>query len=380
MSARNQFLILATVCLGALGAAQAQPGPPPPPEVGILTVAHETLPVAFDFVGVTEASRIVEVRARVRGFLETRDFAEGAFVEAGTRLFSIDPRSFEADRDIAAAQVQQAEARLRLAEQELARLQSVTVPGAVAPSDIDTQTAAQSNAAAALRLARAQLAKADLELGYTRVEAPLSGYIGKALREIGSFVDEGQNSLLAVMQQVDPLYVSFSVSERQYLEWRRAEAEGRLVRGDGDALSVSLRLLDGTTLADVGAIDFESAEVDTATGTIEFRAAFANSTAGMKPGQFVKVLLNGYDRPGTVAIPQRAVGQSTEGAFVYVVNSEDVAELRFVQPGAWSGKRWIIESGLEPGDRVVVEGLVKVQPGLPVRPLPLPADPEPAEG
>jgi membrane fusion protein (multidrug efflux system) len=267
---------------------------------------------------------------------------------------------------------------LRLAEQELARLQSVTVPGAVAQSDVDAQLAARSSAAASLRLAQAQLAKAELELGYTRVEAPLSGYVGKALREIGSFVDEGQNSLLAVMQQVEPLYVSFAVSERQYLDWRRAEAEGRLVRAGGDSLPVSLRLLDGTTLPNVGAINFESADVDTGTGTIEFRASFDNTAAGMKPGQFVKVVLNGYARPDVVAVPQRAVGQSPQGAYVYVVNAQDTAELRPIQPGAWSGDQWIVESGLEAGERVVVEGLTKVQPGLPVRPVPADAAPAPS--
>ncbi|MFM1920040.1 MAG: hypothetical protein RLZZ303_1674, partial [Candidatus Hydrogenedentota bacterium] len=228
MSYRSTRVLLSVPLLFLANAVGAQPpgGDPPPPSVGVVTVEAQTLPVNFDYIGVTEASKTVEVRSRVRGFIESRDFDEGAFVKADDRLFTIDPRSFRADLDIALAQVEQAEARLNLAEQEVRRLRSVTEPGAIAQSDLDQRVAEQSNAAAALRLARAQHAKAELELSYTTVQSPLTGYVGKALKEIGSFVDESQNSLLAMVWQVDPIYVSFQISEREYLDFKTRTERG----------------------------------------------------------------------------------------------------------------------------------------------------------
>jgi membrane fusion protein (multidrug efflux system) len=358
-------LALALSCL----AAAQPPGEMPPPEVQVVTVEAQSLPVSFEYVGVTEASKTVEVRSRVRGFVEARAFDEGAEVAAGESLFTIGQRSFQADLDIAAAQVEQAESRLRLADQEVRRLQSVTEPGAIAQSDLDQRIAEQSNAAASLRLARAQLAKAELELGYTKVESPLDGYIGKALKEIGSFVDESQNSLLAIVWQVDPIYVSFQVSEREYLALRTQTEAGELTLQNAEPPHVAVTLLDGTELPQRGQIDFESAVVDIQTGTVEMRAVLENPNGNgraLKPGQFVKASLRGWVRPNVLAVPQRAVGQGPQGAFLYVVDAQGKAEYRIVTPGPWSGDNWIIDNGLQPGERVIVEGLIKVQPGIPV--------------
>lgn len=350
--------------------AVAQPPDAPPPPVSYITVTPEDVPVTFDFVGVTEASRMVEVRSRVRGFLETREFEEGAFVEEGTRLYLIDPEPFEADLEIAKARVAQARARLTLAEQEVARMNSVEVPGAIAQSDLDKQMAEQSNAAAALNLAKAELAKAELELGYTSVEAPLTGYVGKARKEIGSFVDEGANGLLTVMHRVDPIYVSYQMTERDYLRWRKLSAEGGYVLEGRENPFLEITLLDGSQYPLQGEIDFEDTAVDTGTGSVEMRATFKNPDRQLKPGQFVRAHMRGYVRTNTIAIPQRAVSESPQGSFVYVVKDDNTAEQRFVEPGRWSGQDWIIESGLEPGDKVVVEGHLKVQPGVTVDPSP----------
>lgn len=358
-------LALALSCL----AAAQPPGEMPPPEVQVVTVEAQSLPVSFEYVGVTEASKTVEVRSRVRGIVEARAFDEGAEVAAGESLFTIDQRSFQADLDIAAAQVEQAESRLRLADQEVRRLQSVTEPGAIAQSDLDQRIAEQSNASASLRLARAQSAKAELELGYTKVESPLDGYIGKALKEIGSFVDESQNSLLAIVWQVDPIYVSFQVSEREYLALRTQTEAGELTLQNAEPPHVAVTLLDGTELPQRGQIDFESAVVDIQTGTVEMRAVLENPNGNgraLKPGQFVKASLRGWVRPNVLAVPQRAVGQGPQGAFLYVVDAQGKAEYRIVTPGPWSGDNWIIDNGLQPGERVIVEGLIKVQPGIPV--------------
>lgn len=367
--------VVSLVCAAIVPVAVAQPpADAPPPEVGVIAVTTQNLPVQFEYIGVTEASKTVEARSRIRGFVESRDFKDGAIVARGEVLFTIDPRPFQADLEIAAAQVAQAEARLHLANQEVARLQSVTEPAAIAQSDLDTRIAEQSNAAASLRLAKAQLAKAELELSYTKVGSPLDGFVGKALKDIGSLVDDGQNSLLAMVWQVDPMYVSFQVTEREFLKLRTESESGGLMLEDAQPPYVAVTLLNDTTLDQRGTIDFESAVVDVLTGSVEMRAVLDNPNAEIKPGQFVRVALVGWSRPNVIAVPQRAVGLSPQGAYVYVVGEGNVAEFRNIETGSWSGDQWIVQKGLNPGDRVVVEGLIKVQPGIEVVPHALETD------
>jgi membrane fusion protein (multidrug efflux system) len=360
------FCFFVAMALSAPGAtAQGPPGRSlPPPEVTLATVELKTVPVTYEYVGLTQASKTVEVRARVQGFLETRGFQEGAYLKEGDRLFTIDARSFKADKEIAAAQVEQAEARVKLAEQDVKRLQSVRQPGAITQSDLDRKLAEQSTASAALRLARAQLAKAELELGYTTISAPLTGSVGKAQKEIGSLVDSGQNSLLTVMQQVDPLYVSFQVSESDYLTWKREEKSGQLVlSAELKTPQVQITLADGTPFDAVGALDFENVIFSTQTGQVEMRATFNNEGNALKPGQYVKVHLQGWQRPNAFTVPQRAVGESPEGAYVYVVGADSKAERRLVKLGPWAASDWIVLDGLKEGERVIIEGLTKVRPG-----------------
>jgi membrane fusion protein (multidrug efflux system) len=371
--------LIANIGITAMSEAQGPgQGPPPPPEVSVVTVEPHTVPVAYEFVGVTEASRIVEVRARIQGFLESRDFEEGAYIEQGMQLVTIDPRSFQADQQIAIARVEQAETRLKLAEQEVVRLQSVKVPGAIAETDLDQALAEQSDAAASLRLAKAELAKSELELSYTKIEAPLSGYIGKAEKEIGSLVDASANSLLTVMRQVDPIYVSFRVSERDFMRYEREAAENEIVLPEGiDAPYLEVTLLDGSVYPERGVIDFEAAAIDLQTGTVELRATLPNPDRRLKAGQFVKAHIRGYVRPETLTVPQRAVSQSPQGSYVYVVDDENKAQLRIIKPGIWSAQDWIVSSGISAGERIVVEGLVKVQPGIAVIPVAYTGQPDP---
>lgn len=379
-SLRSSVLVLSALLTNA---SLAQPGgPPPPPQVNFVIVETRSVPVTFDFVGVTEASKVVEIRARVRGFLDSRDFEEGAMIQEGTRLFQIDPRPFEADLEIAKAQVAQAEARLKLAEKEVARLKSVSVPGAIAQTDVDKQVAEQTNAAAALNLAKAEQAKAELELGYTTVKAPLTGFVSKAQKEIGSLVDESANGLLTVMRQVDPIYVSYTMTEAEYLKWRKLAADGGYVLNGSDKPFLEIDLLDGSQYPLHGAIDFEDTAISTSTGSVDLRATFENPDNLLKPGQFVRAHMRGYVRPNAIAIPQRAVSESPQGSFVYVIGEGNKAELRIIQPGQWTGSDWIVESGLNPGEKVIVEGIVKVQPGVVVNPAPqgeAPATPAPAQ-
>lgn len=352
-------------------AAPAQGGagmaPPPPPEVAVLEVQPSTVPLTFTYVGITAASKVVEVRSRVRGFIESRDFEEGALVKPGDLLFHIERESFEADRDVALAQVEQSQARLCLAEQELKRLASVKVSGAVAATDIDRQQAEKTGAAASLRLAKANLAKAELQLSYTTVNAPITGYIGKAQKELGALVDESQNSLLATVRQVDPLYVSVRVSEREFLAWRAAEAAG--TQGQAETPYMELQFEDGSIFPAHGTLNYESATVTPETGTVELRGEFPNPDYKVKPGQFVKASLRGWVRNNALTVPQRSVSQSPMGSYVYVVDKDTKAEMRPITPGPWTGDNWIVEKGLSPGEKIIVEGLPKVIPGNPVKPV-----------
>ena len=373
MSFKRLTPLLLFSCLLMLAVpGEAQPPAPPPPEVTYITIAPKSMPVSFEFVGVTEASKMVEVRSRVRGFLESRDFQEGALIEQGTLLYHIDPRPFEADLQIAKARVAQAQAALSLAQKEVNRMESVKVPGAIAQSDLDKQQAEEINATASLNLAKAELAKAELELGYTRIDAPLTGYVGKTQKEIGSLVDEGANGFLTTMLQVDPIYVSYQMTERDYLNWRKLAAEGGYQLDGHNNPYLEITLLDGTEYPPQGKIDFENTAIDIATGSVEMRATFDNINRQLKPGQFVRAHMRGYIRPNVIAIPQRAVSQSPQGAYVYVVKDDNTAELRIIEPGDWSGSEWIIESGLEAGEKVVLDGFIKVQPGIVVVPSPMP--------
>lgn len=366
-----RWVLAATLLTVAEAEAQGPPGgPPPPPPVVVAPVDAKTVPVTFEYVGVTEASKVVEIRARVQGFIDTRDFEEGALVKKGQRLYTIDPRSFKADQQIALAQVEQAEARLRLAEQDVKRLQSITEPGAIAATDLDQKRAEQVNAAAAVRLAKAQLAKAELEVSYTTVEAPLTGLIGKAEKDIGSLVDAGQNSLLTNLQVVDPLYVSFKVPESDYMARRRDRQNGVLAAADGqDEPYLELTLADGSVYPERGVIDFENVGAEVQTGTVELRGTVKNPDRLLKPGQFVKVHLKGLQRPGVLTVAQRAVSQSPQGPFVYVLGADNKAEQRIVKLGQWTGQDWEVLEGLQAGERVIVEGLTKVRPGAVVAPV-----------
>lgn len=362
------------------GLALAQPpgaAPPPPPPVQVVEVQPAQVPVVFEYNAIVAASKTVEIRSRVQGFIESRDFEEGALVKEGDSLFTIDAENFQADVDVANARVDQAEASLRLAQQEVRRLQSVKEPGAIAKSDVDRRVAEEANANAAVKLAQAELAKAQLELGYTQVKAPINGYMGKALKEIGSYVDAGQNSLLVMMWQVDPIYVGFSMSEREYLQWRGQIERGELVANGTPFIEVTL--LNGDVYGAQGELNFESAVVNELTGSVEMRATFPNPDAALKPGQFVKARIVGWQRPNAIEVPQRAISQSPQGATVFVVDAENKAQLRMITPGDWTGSSWVVQKGLQAGDKVIVEGLMKVRPGVQVVPSPWDPNAPPAE-
>jgi membrane fusion protein (multidrug efflux system) len=333
----------------------APPGAPPPPEVGVLTLAPRAVPETFEFTGEVQPFRRVEVRARVDGVIVARPFSEGALVQPGDTLYRL-------DRVRPEAAYRSALARAENARQNLARLEPLVAQHAVAQQDVD-------NAHAELEAAEAALAQAKQNLDDTVIRAEIAGRVGRTNLEVGARVT-GPADLLTTIDVLDPVYVSFYPSTQQILGWSRDPRSRRLIQ-PGSALTVQAVLPDGTVLPQTGRLNFVAPSLDATTGTQQFRAEFRNHDHLLLPGQFVRARLVGFARDSAFAVPQRAVQQALGRQFVYVVAQGDTALARDVKPGPWSGNLWIIDQGLAGGDRVIIDGIQKVAPGRPVRPVPV---------
>jgi membrane fusion protein, multidrug efflux system len=341
------------------------PGGMPPAEVVAMTVEPKSLPVSYEYVGQTAGSREVEVRARVSGILLTRNFKEGAPVKKGESLYSIDPAPFEAALARAEADVAAAEAREQQARRNAARLKPLYAEKAVSQKDYDDAVSAESIGAADLKASRARLFDARLSMEYTRVEAPVSGIASRSQRSEGTLVS-GPDMLLTTVVQVDPIWVNFGIPDNEGARLQREIEAGRLLLPKGGSFEVALRLADGSLYPKTGRINFSDVRVSPTTGTRESRAEVSNPN-GLRPGEFVRVILKGAVRPNATTVPQRAVLEGPQGKFVYVVDEKSTAQARPVQLGEWVGDDWIVTDGLKPGDKVIVEGLMKLGPGAPVR-------------
>jgi membrane fusion protein (multidrug efflux system) len=348
----------------------------PPAEVNAVTVAPQSLPESFEYVGQTAGSREVEVRARVTGILLKRNFDEGGRVKQGQSLFTIDPAPIQAVANRTEADVAAAQARLEQAKRNAARLKPLYAEKAVSQKEYDDALSAELIGAADLKAAQARLAEARLNLEYTRVESPVSGVASRALRSEGSLVS-GPDVLLTTVIQVDPMWVNFGIPDTEQARRTKEAAEGKLKLPKN--FEVELRLADGTLYRQKGKLDFADVRISPATGTREARAEIPNPEGALRPGQFVRVILRGATRPNAVTVPQRAVLEGPQGKFVYVVNAQNQAEARPVEAGAWSGDSWIISSGLKAGERVITDGVMKIGPGAPVRVAEAPAEKKLAE-
>jgi len=338
----------------------------PPPEVNVVVVEPRDLPAAFEYVGQIDGVREVEVRPRISGILEHWNYKEGAPVEAGESLFTIDSEPFRAALAKADADLASAEAVLSRARRDTARLKPLWEAKAVSQKQYDDAVSAEQVAAANVEAAQAAVTQARLDLSYTRVEAPISGITSRALKSEGSLV-EAQKTLLTTISQIDPIHVIFSFTDTEYMEFTRAAAEGRLRLPKEGRFDVRLKLSDGTEYGHSGQVNFTDVRVNSNTGTIEARAVIPNPQHLLRPGQFVRVQLTGAVRPGAIAIPQRAVLEGPNTKIVMTVNAQGVVEPRPVQVGDWSGEEWVITGGLKPGDKVIVDGVVKARPGSPVK-------------
>jgi membrane fusion protein, multidrug efflux system len=355
------------------GCAKPQAAPTatlPPFEVTAQRVEARDLEWAPSHLAQTAASRAVEIRARVQGVVTERTFSEGSRVKAGDLLFRIDPRPYQASLDAATARVAEARARVDESDRAVARKRQLVESEAIARRELDDALTDQALMAAQLARSEAELAEARLDLEYTCVTAPFDGRIGKAFREPGSMVDANTNSLLVELSRVDPIYVSFHVSERDILETETALKRGDLALDtDVEHLRLAIELVDGTRYEHDGTINFRSVSIDPKTGTAEVRAEFPNPEERLLPGQFVRVKWLGWTRKQALSVPQRAVMLNGATAMVYVVGDDDTVEARPVTVARWQNDDWLIESGLESGERVVVDGLMKVRPGAKIKPV-----------
>jgi membrane fusion protein (multidrug efflux system) len=353
----------------------------PPALVSVITTEARDVPVRYEYVAQTAGFREVEVRARVTGILQQRSYREGAAVKKGQSLFTIDPAPFQVALAKAEADLAVADVRLAQARREVARLKPVLEARAISQKESDDSTSAEQVADAEVKSLRARVSEARLNLSYTRVESPIAGIAGRAAVSEGALVS-GPNVLLATVTQTDPMYVIFGVSDREHLALRRDVEMGRLKMPADRKFQARVKLSDGSLYDGVGALNFTDVRVSAQTGTAESRAEFSNKNSILRSGEFVRLILDGALRPDAIVVPQRAVLESPKGKFVYVVTADSKAEARPVEVGAWADDGWVINSGLKAGERVIVDGVMKIGPGAPVQVAApdKPADGKPADG
>lgn len=376
MNARTRLLLLG-LPLASLLIACGQPesghdgkaaGGMPPMPVKAITLQQQDVPLITEYAARISGSREVEVRARVSGILQKRTYTEGSTVNAGDVLFQIDPAPYQAAVEQAEAALQIEQARLIRAQQDHDRVIPLFKENAVSQKDRDDAVAALASAKASVAAAQAALKSARINLGYTRVSAPISGVTSAEVRSEGSLVQPGEGGLLTRVSQLDPVHVNFSLSDNDVLKAQRLAAEGKLRLPDGNRYTVSLRLPDGSQYGRDGVIDFADRVIDPATGTSAARASFANPKSELRPGQFVRVQLKGATRLGALVVPQQAVLSSQQGKMVWVVGKDQTAQPRPIQVGETTGSGFVVDGGLKAGEQVIVDNLIKLRPGAKVAP------------
>jgi len=366
-AARLLLLASASLALGACqrnseadAAKQAQAAPPAVP-VHVVRVEPRSVPIQFEVVGQVEGSKEVEVRARVSGTLQKQDYREGDPVKAGQLLFEIDPATFEIAVANARAQLAQNQARLAQARRDEARLKPLAADRAVSQKEYDDALAQLQAAEAAVQQSTASVRDAELNLSYTKVTAPVPGISGRAQHSIGSLITTDANgSLLTTINQVTPVWVRFSLAPTDL-----AKVPGGHISRATPA-DVTLVLGDGSVYPQKGRLNFAATAIDPNLGTQQLRAEFDNPREVLLPGQFVRVRITAGQRDNVFLVPQEAVVQTEKTRLVFVVGPDGKAQARPVVPGEWFGREWAILQGLNAGDQVIADNLLKVRPGAPV--------------
>ncbi|MBI5507046.1 MAG: efflux RND transporter periplasmic adaptor subunit [Deltaproteobacteria bacterium] len=362
-SANNSAVLLVTAAL-AIGCSKPPPPSPAPPEVQVAVVLQRDVPIMVESIGQTLGSTEVEVTARAEGFLQSVDFKEGTFVKKGDLLYTIDPSTLEAALANAKGQLARAQADLARASQDVARYKPLVALNAIPRQQYDTAVSVERAASAAVDAAAAAAHSAEIDLGYTRIYAPIDGLVGKTEVKTGNLVGGKQNTLLTTVSNVDPIHVRFTIAEQDYLRYSRSQRERG---GTPDPGRFVLILSDGSVHPQRGDLVFADRLVDPTTGTLLLEAAFPNPDKLVRSGQYARVRAAVDLKKGAILVPQRAVKELQATYTVAVVSGDDKVSMRTVKPGDRIGSLWVIDSGLAPGEKVVVEGLQKVREGVTVK-------------
>nr|WP_180166575.1 efflux RND transporter periplasmic adaptor subunit [Stenotrophomonas sp. SbOxS2]NYT99427.1 efflux RND transporter periplasmic adaptor subunit [Stenotrophomonas sp. SbOxS2] len=369
MSPKPSLLIATSLATAlALAACGGKPddAAPPPGQVTVATLKAEQVGLTRELPGRTSAFLVAEVRPQVSGIVGARLFTEGSVVSAGQPLYQIDDRSYRAQSNSARAQVARAEATANAARLSAKRIAELTKVQAVSVQDNENAIAALKQAEADLGAAKASLEAAEVTFGYARITSPIGGRIGKSSVTQGALVSVGQADPLATVQQLDPIYVDLTQSASELLQLRREMAGGRLQ--DNLQLPVTILLDDGTEFNHKGTLEFSEVSVDPTTGSYALRVKVENPDHVLMPGMYVRALVGSGVRSDAILVPMRGVARDAKGATTaMVVGKDGKVEVRPVVVSRALGDKWLVESGLKPGDKVIVEGLQKIQPGMPVQ-------------
>ncbi|QVN18037.1 efflux RND transporter periplasmic adaptor subunit [Burkholderia pyrrocinia] len=360
----------AAVFLAACGKKESAP-PPQTPEVGVVTVQPQAVPVFSELPGRTSAFLVAQVRARVDGIVLRREFTEGTDVKAGQRLYKIDPAPYIAALNSAKATLAKAQANLVTQNALVARYKVLVAANAVSKQDYDNAVATQGQAAADVASGKAAVDTAQINLGYTDVVSPITGRVGISQVTPGAYVQASQATLMSTVQQLDPVYVDLTQSSLEGLKLRQDVQSGRLKTTGPGAAKVSLILEDGKTYAEPGKLQFSDVTVDQATGSVTIRAVFPNPGRVLLPGMFVRARIEEGVNENAFLVPQIGVTHDQKGqAIAMVVNAGNKVEPRPLKTTGMQGQNWIVEGGLEAGDHVIVQGGEKVRPGATVKSVP----------
>jgi len=361
------LLILLNGCERPKAAGMEKP-PEGPVPVTTTEVKTGDFPAILEATGQTQAFNTVQVYARINGYLQKRAYIEGSSVQKGQTLFTIDPSDLKNALESAKASYELAIANHTNAKAILNRMKPLVEANAASHQELDTAIANERNTAAAVMGSKASLEQAKLNLSYTTITAPISGFVDKSKIDVGTYVAAGANGLLTTVYQSDPMYINFTFSENQKIARQNAIASGKLTTPKNGKYEVELTLSDGTILARKGEINFIAPFIDSTTGNITYRALIDNSDHRLLPGQFVHVKVKGMEWKNALYVPQKTLLTGEKGKFVYAIEANNTVTAKPVVAGEWIGENVLIESGVTAGEKIAADGLPKLKPGADVIP------------